>query len=114
MKVLKHLFGNPRSRHLAQRITRLELLMTQLAVDVLESAKALKAQVDAMQERQAKVEQMLADILDQPEGPEMTEEDIATLTEARELLNAEAADVEADNADSPANPPVTPPETPTE
>ena len=98
---------------LANRLNLQEFLMTQLAVDTLASAKALKAQVDAMQERQAKVEQMLADILDNE--PEMSEEDIATLTEAKELLAAEAADVEADNADSPANPVEPPPaETPTE
>ena len=74
-----------------------------LATDINAATKDLKAKVDKMQENQAKVEQMLADLI---ANGGLNAEDKAALEEAHALLTAEAADVDADNADSPANPPV--------
>lgn len=99
-------FRPSRPRHdlaaLTHRITQLEKQMTEIVDQVHAATAALKAQVDALQVKQATVEQMLADLIANPPSGGMDPDDVAKLTEARDILIAEAADVEADNADSPA------------
>jgi len=86
---------------LSYRITNLEKALMQLVDDVNAATKDLKAKVDTLQANQARVEQMLADLI---ASGGFDPADIAKLEEARDILTAEAADVDTDNADSPANP----------
>lgn len=61
------------------------------------AAEALKAQVDTMQGKLAAAEAKIAEIM---AGGGIPAEVMASLQETRDLLTTEAADVEADNADS--------------
>lgn len=77
-------------------------MTTAIVSEVHASAAALKAKVDTLQANQARVEQMLADLIANPPTG-ISADDMAVLVAARDLLDAESADVDADNADSPAN-----------
>lgn len=61
------------------------------------AAETLKAQVDTLQTKMAAAEAKIADIMN---GGGIPAEIMISLQETRDLLVAEAADVEADNADS--------------